>query len=97
MFAVNRSDTSWSGLDFSQSADGPAQRFLAIAEKDPLGNPQPIRVKWALPGGVIFDPSSRHYRDLLDNYYLKERHFDAPFSVNQINAAGESRWVFRTR
>ncbi|MBA3460133.1 MAG: penicillin acylase family protein [Deltaproteobacteria bacterium] len=97
MFAVNRSDTSWSGLDFSQSADGPAQRFLAIAEKDPFGNTQPIRVKWALPGGVIFDPSSRHYRDLLDDYYLKERHFDAPFSVNQINAAGESRWVFRTR
>ncbi|CAN5847776.1 hypothetical protein BH11MYX3_BH11MYX3_37940 [soil metagenome] len=95
MFAINRSDTSWSGLDFSQSADGPAQRFLATAERDVFGLTQPIRVKWALPGGVIYDPASRHYRDLLDDYYLAERHFDAPFSVTEINAAGESRWVFR--
>ena len=95
MFAINRADTSWSGLNFSQSADGPAQRFLATARLDPFGLPQPIKVKWALPGGVIYDPSSRHYRDLLDDYYLAERHFDAPYSVAEINAAGENRWVFR--
>ncbi|MBL9013154.1 MAG: penicillin acylase family protein [Myxococcales bacterium] len=97
MFAVNRSDTSWSGLDFSQSQDGPAQRFLAIARKNSLGESTPIEVKWALPGGVIYDPSSRHYRDLLDEYSLKERHFDAPFSVEQITASGESRWVFHAK
>ncbi len=95
MFAVNRADTSWSGLNFSQSADGPAQRFIATARRDAFGLPQPIQVKWALPGGVIYDPSSPHYRDLLDNYYLPERHFDAPYSVSEINAAGENRWVFR--
>lgn len=97
MFAVNRSDTSWSGLDFSQSQDGPAQRFLAVARKAASGDSAPIQVKWALPGGVVYDPSSRHYRDLLDEYYLKERHFDAPFSVDQITAAGESRWVFHAK
>ncbi len=95
MFVINRSDTSWSGLDFSQSADGPAQRFLAEARKDALGNPQPIKVKWALPGGVIYDPASPHYRDLLDNYYLPEKHFDAPYTLDEINAAGETRWLFR--
>lgn len=95
MFVINRSDTSWSGLDFSQSADGPAQRFLAVAKKDALGAPQPIEVKWALPGGVIYDPDSPHYRDLLDTYYLPEKHFDAPFSIEQINLAGENRWMFR--
>lgn len=95
MFAINRSDTSWAGLDFSQAADGPAQRFLATAQRDPLGQTQPIQVKWALPGGVIYDPSSHHYRDLLDDYYLQERHFDAPYSIDEINAAGENRWVFR--
>ncbi|MEO7093512.1 MAG: penicillin acylase family protein [Polyangiales bacterium] len=95
MFVINRSDTSWSGLDFSQSADGPAQRFLAVARKDPFGIPQTIKVKWSLPGGVIYDPASPHYRDLLDTYYLPEKHFDAPYSVDEINQAGETRWVFR--
>jgi len=89
-FAVNRSDQGWADLDFSQHADGPAQRFLATAE---AGNP--ITVKWALPGGVIFDSRSRHYRDLLDDYYLTETHFDAPFQLQEIEDNGESRWLFR--
>ena len=89
-FNVNRSDQGWSDLDFSQYADGPAQRFVAIT-----GFGQPIAVRWALPGGVIFDSRSPHYRDLLDNYYLPEKHFDVPFSVSDINANGELRWVFR--
>jgi hypothetical protein len=33
-------------------------------------------------------------RDLLDTYYLPNKHFDAPSSLDQIVAAGESRWVF---
>ena len=94
MFVINRSDTSWSGTDFSQAADGPAQRFLATARRSPLGQKEPISVKWALPGGVIFDPRSPHYKDLLIDYYLQEKHFDAPYSVDEINAAGETRWVF---
>ena len=89
-FVVNRSDQGWDDLDFSQSADGPAQRFLAIADGD-----GPIRVRWALPGGVIYDSRSPHYRDLLDNYYLAHTHFDAPFTVPDILQVGESRWLFR--
>lgn len=89
-FNVNRSDQGWSDLDFSQYADGPAQRFVAIP-----GVGQPISVRWALPGGVIFDSRSPHYRDLLDDYYLPEKHFDAPYSVADINANGELRWLFR--
>ena len=88
-FVVNRSDQGWDDLDFSQSADGPAQRFLAVA------NGGRITVKWAIPGGVIYDSRSPHYRDLLDDYYLAEKHFDAPFTVDEINSAGESRWLFR--
>ena len=90
-FVVNRSDQGWDDLDFSQSADGPAQRFLAVAN----GFGERITVKWALPGGVIYDSRSPHYRDLLDDYYLAEKHFDAPFTVEEINTAGESRWLFR--
>jgi penicillin amidase len=88
-FVINRADQGWDDLDFSQYGDGPAQRFLA--EADPG---QPIKVQWALPGGTIYDSRSPHYRDLLDNYYLPEKHFDAPYSLTDIVAAGETRWEF---
>jgi len=89
-FVVNRSDQGWSDLDFSQSADGPAQRFLARATRGGT-----MQVKWALPGGVIYDSRSPHYRDLLDAYYLTHSYFDAPFQLHEIVEAGESRWLFR--
>ena len=88
-FVVNRADSGWSDLSFRQHADGPAQRFLTEAE---VGGR--TRLRWAIPGGAIYDRSSPHYRDLLDEYYLQDRHFDAPFTIEEINAAGEERWVF---
>lgn len=89
-FVVNRADCGWSDLGFAQHADGPAQRFLAEAE---LMNGT-VRLRWALPGGTIYDRQSPHYRDLLDEYYLQNRHFDAPYATPEIIAEGESRWVF---
>jgi acyl-homoserine lactone acylase PvdQ len=87
-FAVNSADHGYTGT-FSQQA-GPAYRFLAIA------NPgERIELRLQLPGGAIFDPRDPHYRDLLDRYYLKETHFVAPFSVQQIIDNGEHRWDFR--
>ncbi len=64
------------------------------AAQDQAKGREPIKVKWALPGGAIFDSRSPHYRDLLDNYYLPQTHFDAPYAVPEIVAAGESRWEF---
>lgn len=93
-FVVNRSDMGWGDLDFSQYADGPAQRFLATTATGEDGG-QTIAVQWALPGGVIYDSRSPHYRDLLDQYYLPMAHFDAPYTLKQIVEAGESRWTFR--
>ncbi|MGN6105140.1 MAG: penicillin acylase family protein, partial [Kofleriaceae bacterium] len=89
-FNVNRSDHGWADLDFSQFADGPAQRFLAESRPG-----EPIKVRWQIPGGVIYDSRSPHYRDLLDKYYLPQQHFDAPFAVSEIVAHGEHRWEFR--
>jgi penicillin amidase len=89
-FVVNRSDQGWSDLDFSQDADGPAQRFLATSEPG-----RPISVRWQLPTGVIYDPKSPHYRDLLDQHYLTEKHFDAPYLVPEIVRDGETRWLFQ--
>jgi len=88
-FNVNRADMGWRDLDFSQYADGPAQRFIAVAYAG-----FPIQVSWQLPGGVIFDSRSPHYRDLLDNYYLRQEHFAAPYSIGEIVRAGEVRWEF---
>lgn len=89
-FVVNRADQGWNDLDFSQSADGAAQRFLATSEPG-----RPISIKWQLPTGVIYDPASPHYRDLLDMHYLPQQHFDAPYLVPEIVRAGESRWLFQ--
>jgi penicillin amidase len=91
-FVINRADCGWSDLDFKQNADGPAQRFLA--EVEPGGT---IRARMALPGGLIYDRSSPHYRDLLDEYYLPNRHFDIPYATAEIVDHGEERWVFRNR
>jgi len=88
-FVVNRSDMGWEDLDFHQFADGPSERFMVEAE-----NNGPMHIKWQLPGGTIYDRSSKHYRDLLDNYYLPQVHFDAAYTTEEIVAKGEERWVF---
>jgi penicillin amidase len=88
-FVINRADAGWQDLNFAQSSDGAAQRFLAEAEAG-----KKMKVKWALPGGTIFDSRSPHYRDLLDKYYLKNLHFDAPFEPAEIAAQGKERWTF---
>ncbi len=89
-FVINRADTGWQDLNFAQSSDGAAQRFLVEAE---MG--KKMKVKWQLPGGTIFDTRSPHYRDLLDKYWLKQTHFDVPFEVSEIATAGEERWIFQ--
>lgn len=89
-FAIDRAGHGWSDLEFSQLAEAPAQRLLAEARPG-----QAIAVKWALPGGAIYDRRSPHYRDLLDRHYLTDQPFDAPYAIDDIVAAGESRWVFR--
>jgi penicillin amidase len=72
----------------SLAADGPALRWIAEADREE------ITVKWALPGGVIFDGRSPHARDQLDRAYLSGGYLDAPITFAQIVAAGETRWVF---
>ncbi|HTM23289.1 MAG TPA: penicillin acylase family protein [Kofleriaceae bacterium] len=91
-FVINRADCGWDDLDFKQDADGPAQRFLA--EVEPGGT---IHARMALPGGLVYDRSSPHYRDLLDDYYLPDQHFDLPYATAEIVDHGEERWLFRNR
>jgi hypothetical protein len=87
-FSVSRADPGWSDLDFSVLA-APVHRLVAEARPG-----QRIAVRWALAGGTIYDRRSPHYRDLLDGDFLTDQLFNAPSSVDDIVAAGESRWVF---
>ena len=89
-FVVNRADSGWNDLDFTQTHDGPAQRFLAEVSEGGT-----VSVRQALPGGAVYDRRSSHYRDLLDTYYLQNRHFVVPYTTDEIVAAGEERWLFR--
>jgi len=86
--SVTRSDPRWQDLDATERSCGTALRWFAQA-----ADGAPLSMKWALPGGAIDDRRSPHHRDLLDGY-LSETLFDAAFSIDEIVAAGESRWVF---
>jgi penicillin amidase len=88
-FAVNGGGSGWRDLDFSRFAAGPAVRLLAEARPGAT-----IAVRWALPGGVVFDRRSPHDRDLLGGGDPAGPLFDAPYTLGEIVAAGESRWVF---
>ncbi|HEY4177561.1 MAG TPA: hypothetical protein VGM90_12030 [Kofleriaceae bacterium] len=56
--------TGWADLNFSQIVEHAAQRYIAETYFDATDNQ--IREHGALPGGVIYDSRSPHYRDLLD-------------------------------
>lgn len=68
------------------TADG-APRYAGVAYAAGLGADR-------LPGGAIQDRRSPHGRDLLDRFYPTDPRVDAPSSIDDIVAAGESRWVF---
>jgi penicillin G amidase len=85
---VNVASTTFRDLTMRQRPSGPAQRFIA------WGVPgSPLRAKFQLPGGTVYDPRSRFYRNLLDDAYLPEVHADMPFTREEIVAAGVERWL----
>jgi acyl-homoserine lactone acylase PvdQ len=92
-FAISRSDRGWQSVGVSRSAGGSVERILAEATLDVVTGKPTIAMKWAFPGGVIFDSRSPHDRDLLDTY-LTNHYASAPYSIDQIVLAGEARWVF---
>lgn len=89
-WAVNRADCGYDDLDFAQHQSGPAQRFLARVGDDGV-----IEARFAFPGGAVYDPSSPHFRDIMDEYYVRDAQFDYPFATAEIVDHGEERWVLR--
>ena len=87
-FGIDRADPGWADLGFAQRT-GAALRLLAEARPG-----RPIALRWAIPGGAVYDRRSPHYRDVLDHYYLTGQTAEAPYAIGDIVAAGESRWVF---
>lgn len=88
-FSVDSSDFGFVGLsrmpDFSY-AHGPAQRF--VIDMDPSG-PKAFN---ALPGGVIWDAKSPHFRDEAEFWRRNQAH-PVPFLLADVVAAKESRTV----
>jgi len=89
-FSVSPSDPALRDLAFAERSGGTALRMAAEAPGDGAA----ITVKWSLPGGTIDDPRSPHDRDLLAGF-LSDHLVSAAFSIDEIVAAGEARWVFR--
>jgi penicillin amidase len=87
-FSVNNSDLGYDDLDLTQN-HGPDLRLLVA-----LGADRP-RAKLAFAGGMVFDTFSKHYRDLLDGYWLGDEYFDVPWTSAEIVASAESRWRLR--
>jgi penicillin amidase len=68
---------------------GPTQRF--VVDLDPSG----IQARSALPGGVVWDHTSPHFRDEAELWRKNQTH-PIPFSVEDVVAAKESRTVLYT-
>ena len=88
-FSVDSSDFGFVGLsstpDFSY-VHGPSQRF--VIDMDPSG-PKAFN---AIPGGVIWDAKSPHFRDEAELWRRNQAH-PVPFLLADVVAAKESRTV----
>jgi penicillin G amidase len=71
--------------DYTYSS-GPAIRF--VAEMDPKGP----HARNTLPGGQVLDPSSPHYRDLLE-LYRKNKTFDLAFTDSEVASSAKSEFT----
>jgi penicillin amidase len=61
---------------------GPAIRF--VAELDPKG----VRARNALPGGEVLDPTSPHYRDMME-LWRKNKTIDLAFTEGDVAASAK--------
>jgi penicillin amidase len=86
-FSIDAADFDFvaagSPLDFTYGA-GPTQRF--VVDLDPAG---PVAFN-TLPGGVVWDPASPHFRDEAELWRRNEVH-PVPYALADVVAAKESR------
>ncbi len=86
-FSIDASDYDFVDVgqpfDFTYGA-GPTQRF--VVDLDPAG-PKAVN---ALPGGVIWDPASPHFRDEAE-YWRRNTTHPVPYLLADVIAAKESR------
>jgi penicillin amidase len=87
-FSVDASSPGLGDLDF-RYGHGPSIRHLV--EFTAPGTPH---ARIALPGGQVFDRSSPHFRDLVDEYWRHNQYFDLPWTVSEIIDHAETRIRF---
>jgi hypothetical protein len=89
--SVDRTDGGWRDADDFTPRAGAAYRIVFSSSFVGID----LDVHLELPTGTVFDPRDPHYRDLLEKSYLTRTAFDAPFTIFDINDAGETRWEMR--
>jgi penicillin amidase len=87
-YAVDSSDGGYEDFDFDYG-HGPAMRHITV-----FAPGQGPVTYFALPGGLIFDRESPHYRDLADEYYMKNLYFVFPYRAETVVEKAEERWRF---
>jgi penicillin amidase len=83
---VDASHPRFGAMDFAYSS-GPSQRF--VVDMDPAGP----RGYNSLPGGQVFNRTSRHHRDLME-LWRRNQYFSVPRSEAEVVAAHEQRLRF---
>lgn len=89
MFSIDRTDGGWADTDFTP-------RTIAAYRMQLIGSPieLPLVMRLELPSGAVLDTRDPHYRDLLETYRARTA-FEVPFSIEDINRFGETRWELR--
>jgi len=88
-FSIDRADGGYADTDFTP--------HRATAYRVSIARPiaAPLALRLELPGGTVLDIRDPHYRDLLETSYLPRTAVDVPSTINDITAAGGSRWELR--
>ena len=84
-YAVDACMPGFSGDSYTYDA-GPSMRHLVTFAA--VG--QPV-TKNALPGGEVFDSTSPHFRDQMDQFWSQNKYFDFAWSIDDIRAVAEAR------
>ncbi|HEY0193342.1 MAG TPA: penicillin acylase family protein [Kofleriaceae bacterium] len=92
--SVERGNAGWADLDFAGHPRGSVYRMTAQVIAGAAADAPGFELRAALAGGAVFDSRSPHSRDQLDRGYLTGQSRAIPATVDEITAAGETRWVF---
>jgi penicillin amidase len=90
-YAVDASSGDYNDFDFTYDL-GPAMRHITVFAP----GERPVTY-FALPGGEEDNRSSPHYRDIIDNYYIKNQYLVFPWKAETVVEQAEGRTRFQPK